>query len=57
VEHLEIILDTNVVLAAQRSKRGASNELLRRLNDPRLTLHTSNTLLFKDQRSILKASV
>lgn len=42
-----IILDTNVVVGAQRSRRGASNELLRRLNDPRITLHVSNTLLFE----------
>lgn len=43
----DIIIDTNVLIAALRSKQGASNELLQRLNDPRITLHVSNTLLFE----------
>ena len=47
MQHFDVIVDTNVVVAAQRSRRGASNELLQRLNDPRITLHVSNTLLFE----------
>lgn len=47
MHQFDIIVDTNVVIAAQRSRRGASNELLQRLSDPRVTLHVSNTLLFE----------
>jgi putative PIN family toxin of toxin-antitoxin system len=47
MQRFDIVVDTNVVIAAQRSRRGASNELLRRLNDPRIALHVSNTLLFE----------
>ena len=47
MQRFDIIIDTNVVLAAQRSKRGASNELLQLLCDPRITLHVSNTLLLE----------
>src|SRR5688572_11182596 len=43
----DIVVDTNIVIAARRSRRGASNELLQRLHDPRITLHVSNTLLFE----------
>ena len=45
--HFQIIIDTNVVVAALRSKHGASNALLQQLNDPRLTLHVSNALLLE----------
>jgi len=47
LKHFDIIFDTNVLVAGLRSKRGASNELMQRLNDPCLTVHVSNTLLFE----------
>ncbi len=47
MQHFDIIVDTNVMIAAQRSRHGASNELLQRLSDPQITLHVSNTLLFE----------
>jgi putative PIN family toxin of toxin-antitoxin system len=47
MHRFDIVVDTNVVIAAQRSRRGASNELLQRLHDPRITLPVSNTLLFE----------
>lgn len=42
-----IVLDTNVVIGALRSVRGASNALLNRLDDPRIETHVSNALLFE----------
>lgn len=42
-----IVLDTNVVICALRSVRGASNALLNRLDDPRIETHVSNALLFE----------
>ena len=47
MQKFDVIIDTNVVVAAFRSRRGASNELLQRLNDPSVTLHVSNALLFE----------
>ena len=43
----QIVLDTNVLISGLRSKRGAANALLQRLNDPRLKLHVSNALLLE----------
>lgn len=37
----EIVLDTNVLVAALRSSRGSSHKLLRLLGDPRFRLNVS----------------
>jgi predicted nucleic acid-binding protein len=47
VTALETVLDTNVLIAALRSSRGASFELLRLVGDPRWRLHLSTALLLE----------
>lgn len=44
---LEVVIDTNVLIAALRSRRGASFELLRHVGDPRWRLHCSTALLLE----------
>jgi putative PIN family toxin of toxin-antitoxin system len=47
VKTLETVLDTNVLIAALRSRRGASFELLRLVGDRRWKLHLSTALLLE----------
>jgi putative PIN family toxin of toxin-antitoxin system len=47
VKTLEAVLDTNVLIAALRSRRGASIELLRRIGDQGWRLHLSTALLLE----------
>jgi putative PIN family toxin of toxin-antitoxin system len=49
----QIVLDTNVLLAGLRSRRGASYKLLTILNDNRWQLNISTTLVF-EYEEILK---
>lgn len=44
---LEAVLDTNVLIAALRSRNGASFELLRRIGQPSWRLHVSTALLLE----------
>jgi len=44
---LQIILDTNILVAAFRSQRGAANLLLDRLNDSRWQINLSTPLLLE----------
>ncbi len=44
---LQIILDTNILVAAFRSKRGAANLLLANLNDARWRVNVSTALLLE----------
>lgn len=44
---LQIILDTNILVAAFRSKRGAANLLLNKLNDSRWQVNVSTALLLE----------
>lgn len=44
---MQIILDTNILVAAFRSKRGAANLLLSKLNDSRLCVNVSTALLLE----------
>jgi putative PIN family toxin of toxin-antitoxin system len=44
---LQLVMDTSVLIAGLRSKRGASQAVLRLLNDPRIKFHVSNALLFE----------
>jgi putative PIN family toxin of toxin-antitoxin system len=44
---LETVLDTNVLIAGLRSRRGASFELLRLVGDERWRLHLSTALLLE----------
>jgi predicted nucleic acid-binding protein len=43
----EAVMDTSVLIAALRSRRGASFELLRRVGDGRWRLHLSTALLLE----------
>lgn len=43
----QIVLDTSVLIAALRSRRGASFELLRLVGDQRWQLHLSTALLLE----------
>ena|SRR5205807_1643359 len=43
----QVVLDTNVLVAALRSRRGASFELLRLVGDDRWQLHLSTALLLE----------
>ena len=47
MNNLETVLDTNVLIAALRSRRGASFELLRLIGDARWRLHLSTALLLE----------
>lgn len=49
----QIVIDTNVILAGLRSKKGASYKLLTLLNDQRFQLNVSATLIF-EYEEILK---
>jgi len=44
---LDVVMDTSVLIAALRSSRGASFELLRLVGDPRWQLHLSTALLLE----------
>jgi predicted nucleic acid-binding protein len=52
---LQIILDTNILIAAFRSKRGAANLLLDKLDDPRWQVNVSTALLL-EYEDVLKRS-
>lgn len=43
----QVVLDTNVLLAALRSRRGASHRLLRLVGDPRFRINLSVPLLLE----------
>lgn len=43
----QIVIDTNVILAGLRSKKGASYKLLTMLNDQRFQINISATLIFE----------
>ncbi len=43
----QIVIDTNVILAGLRSKKGASYKLLSILNDQRFQINISATLIFE----------
>lgn len=44
---IQIVLDTNILVAAFRSKRGAANLLLDKLNDSRWQVNVSTALLLE----------
>jgi putative PIN family toxin of toxin-antitoxin system len=44
---LRTVVDTNVILSALRSRRGASHRLLQLLGDPRWKMHVSVALLLQ----------
>jgi putative PIN family toxin of toxin-antitoxin system len=46
-EPIRIVIDTNVLVAALRSKRGAANRLLMYLHDPQIAVAVSTALLIE----------
>ncbi len=54
MEKIQIVIDTNVLVAAFRSKRGAANLLLDRLNDGRWELNLSNALIAEYEDVLLR---
>jgi putative PIN family toxin of toxin-antitoxin system len=47
MEKLQIVVDTNVLVAAFRSERGAARLFLNNLDDPRWQINVSTTLLLE----------
>lgn len=47
MDPVQIVIDTNVLVSALRSQRGASSELLRRLGDPRFEVNVSASLVLE----------
>ncbi len=45
MERIQIVVDTNVLVAAFRSKRGAARLLLEKLNDSRWQINLSTAML------------
>lgn len=54
MDRIQIVIDTNVLVAAFRSKRGAANLLLDRLNDERWQLNLSNALIAEYEDVLLR---
>lgn len=53
---LQIVIDTNVVIAALRSKRGASARLLKLIGTGRFEIHVSVPLILEYEDVILRQS-
>lgn len=47
MDPVQIVIDTNVLVCALRSRRGASALLMRRLRDPRMQVNVSSALLLE----------
>ena len=54
---LQIILDTNILVAAFRSRRGAANLLLDKLNDLRWRVNVSTALLLEYEDVLKRAEM
>lgn len=53
----QIVIDTNVVIAAQRSKRGASSRLISLIGTGRFDLHVSVPLMLEYEEILLREEV
>lgn len=51
---VQIVIDTNVLVTAMRSRRGRSNELLRRLGDPRWQVNISAALILEYEEVLMR---
>jgi len=47
MDKIQIVIDTNVLVAAFRSERGAARLLLNKLNDPRWQINVSTSLVLE----------
>jgi putative PIN family toxin of toxin-antitoxin system len=54
---LQVVVDTNVILSALRSKRGASYRLLQLVGDPRWRMHVSVALLLQYEAVVRREAV
>jgi putative PIN family toxin of toxin-antitoxin system len=52
----QVVIDTNVVVAAQRSKRGASSKLMSLIGTNRFDIHVSVPLVFEYEATLLQHS-
>ena len=51
----QVVVDTNIMVSAYRSKRGAAFELLRRFDDPRFEVNVSSALLLEYEAKLKAA--
>ena len=49
---IQVVIDTNVIVSAFRSKTGASHKLLRMFGDQRFEVNVSTTLLYEYEEQI-----
>ena len=52
----QVVIDTNVLIAAQRSKRGASSKLMSLIGTNRFDIHVSVPLVFEYEAALLQHS-
>ena len=52
----QVVIDTNVLIAAQRSKRGASSKLMSLIGTNRFDIHVSVPLVFEYEAVLLQHS-
>jgi putative PIN family toxin of toxin-antitoxin system len=52
----QVVIDTNVLVAAQRSKRGASSKLISLIGTHRFDIHVSVPLVFEYEATLLQHS-
>ena len=52
----QVVIDTNVLIAAQRSKRGASSKLMSLIGTNRFDIHVSVPLVFEYEATLLQHS-
>jgi putative PIN family toxin of toxin-antitoxin system len=50
----QVVIDTNVLIAAQRSKRGASSKLMSLIGTNRFDIHVSVPLVFEYEATLLQ---
>jgi len=56
MEPIQIVIDTNVLIAAFRSRTGASNKLISTIGDPRWELNVSTALVL-EYEAVLKRTL
>jgi putative PIN family toxin of toxin-antitoxin system len=52
----QVVIDTNVLIAAQRSKRGASSKLMSLIGTNRFNIHVSVPLVFEYEATLIQHS-
>jgi putative PIN family toxin of toxin-antitoxin system len=57
MEKLQVVVDTNVLIAALRSERGAARLFVDRLDDPRWQINVSTALLLEYEDVLTRANM